>query len=80
MKKLMIKLSMAFFGVLAFLTYFSSTISYQLLPIVTVTEGSGGSLEENLVKDAIVAYAEQTGVYASGNLLITDIFVNMRFA
>lgn len=76
MKKLMIRLSMVFFGVLAVLTYFSGAISYQLLPVVTATDGADGSLSENLIKDAYVEYSERNGVYASGELFITDILVN----
>lgn len=76
MKRIIIKVAVAFYVVLGILTYFSGTIEYQLLPVVTAMEISGGKLEESITKSAVVGYMEKKGIFSSGDFYITDVFVN----
>lgn len=77
MKRIVIKAAVAFFATLGILTYFSGTIEYQLLPVVTAMEASSGKLEESVTKSAVVGYTEEKGIFSPGDFYITDILVNV---
>ena len=73
LKKYSIRFGVAFFIVLAFLTYFSSTIDNMLLPQVTVTQISYGTIDGNQSSDdrylipisAVIAMGDTGSVFVT---------------
>lgn len=73
LKKYSIRFGVAFFIVLAFLTYFSSTIDNMLLPQVKVTQISYGTIDGNQSSDdrylipisAIIAMGDTGSVFVT---------------
>lgn len=75
LKKYVVRFAIAFFLILAVLTYFSSTIDNMLLPKVKVTELSAGSLEENyqgMETRYLVPLSAVSGFGDSGSLYIIN--------
>ena len=73
LKKYSIRFGVAFFIVLAFLTYFSSTIDNMLLPQVKVTQISYGTIDGNQSSDdrylipisAVIAMGDTGSVFVT---------------
>lgn len=73
LKKYSIRFGVAFFIVLAFLTYFSSTIDNMLLPQVKVTQISYGTIDGNQSSDdrylipisAVIAMGDTSSVFVT---------------
>lgn len=73
LKKYSIRFGVAFFIVLAFLTYFSSTIDNMLLPQVKVTQVSYGTIDGNQSSDdrylipisAVIAMGDTGSVFVT---------------
>ena len=73
LKKYSIRFGVAFFIVLAFLTYFSSTIDNMLLPQVKVTQISYGTIDRNQSSDdrylipisAVIAMGDTGSVFVT---------------
>lgn len=73
LKKYSIRFGVAFFIVLAFLTYFSSTIDNMLLPQVKVTQISYGTIDANQSSDdrylipisAVIAMGDTGSVFVT---------------
>ena len=57
-KSIVIKVAIAFIVIVALLTYFSGTIDNYLLPHVTVTTGSEGTLKYDLHTSATLEKTE----------------------
>ncbi|MEE0740591.1 hypothetical protein [Ruminococcus sp.] len=75
LKRYVVRFAIAFFLILAVLTYFSSTIDNMLLPKVKVTELSAGSLEENyrgMETRYLVPLSAVSGFGDSGTLYIIN--------
>ena len=73
LKKYSIRFGVAFFIVLAFLTYFSSTIDNMLLPQVKVTQISYGTIDGNQSSDDryLIPISEVIAMGDTGSVFVT---------
>ena len=91
LKKYSIRFGVAFFIVLAFLTYFSSTIDNMLLPQVKVTQISYGTIDGNQSSDdrylipisAVIAMGDTGSVFVTrtdenNKTTVSDATVNIE--
>lgn len=74
-KRFIGKSTVIFFIIIGILTYFSGTIEYLLLPVVTASEPTGGKLRSNLSKEAEIIYKDRVCIYSTGDFMISDILV-----
>ena len=91
LKKYSIRFGVAFFIVLAFLTYFSSTIDNMLLPQVKVTQISYGTIDGNQSSDdrylipisAVIAMGDTGSVFVTrtdenNKTTVSEATVNLK--
>lgn len=91
LKKYSIRFGVAFFIVLAFLTYFSSTIDNMLLPQVKVTQISYGTIDGNQSSDdrylipisAVIAMGDTGSVFVArtdenNKTIVSEATVNIE--
>lgn len=91
LKKYSIRFGVAFFIVLAFLTYFSSTIDNMLLPQVKVTQISYGTIDGNQSSDdrylipisAVIAMGDTGSVFVTrtdenNKTIVSEATVNIE--
>ncbi|MDF2987602.1 MAG: transporter [Eubacterium sp.] len=74
-KKLIIKISAVFLGVLVLLTFFSNTINNFSLPRVKVETPSSGALNKDIIAEGIVEEKETVKDYAQSGRKVLEVYV-----